>query len=91
MPDEPGSEAVQETRYANFLKVGNNAFEFVLDFGQFYEDWQEARLHTRIITSPAYAKAFCGLLGDSLRRYEERSGSIPEEDLKPGNHKKEAE
>ncbi len=27
-----------EGRYANYFKVGYNAFEFLLDFGQFYPE-----------------------------------------------------
>ena len=91
MSNEPGSGTWQEARYANFFEVGNNEFEFVLDFGQFYADWLEPRQHTRIITSPAYAKLLHRLLGDSIRRYEERSGPIPDEDPKSGNQEKEAE
>jgi hypothetical protein len=40
-----------EGKYANYFKVGYNAFEFVIDFGQCYSDDEEAQLHTRIITS----------------------------------------
>ena len=46
-----------EGRYANYFKVGHNAFEFVIDFGQFYPKNGEAQFHTRIITSPNLAKA----------------------------------
>ena len=51
-----------EGRYANYFKVGHNAFEFVLDAGQFYPQSEEAQLHTRIITSSIYAQ---GLIGNS--------------------------
>jgi hypothetical protein len=47
-----------EGRYANYFKVGHNALEFLLDFGQFYAESQRAQFHTRIITNPTYAKAF---------------------------------
>lgn len=59
-----------EGKYANYFKVGHNAFEFVLDFGQSYSEDQEPQLHTRIITSPAYAKAFLDTLQESLVHYE---------------------
>ena len=45
-----------EGRYANYFKVGHNAVEFVLDFGQHYSENDEAELYTRIITGPCYAK-----------------------------------
>ncbi len=65
--------------YANYLQVGQNAFEFVFDFGQLYLEDQEAGFHTRIITTPAYAKAFFRVLSDCIERYEQDFGIIPEE------------
>lgn len=65
-----------EGRYANYFKVGHNAFEFLLDFGQFYAESQEARLHTRIITTPIYAKAFAEILQESIDQYERTFGAI---------------
>ncbi len=69
-----------EGRYANYFKVGHNAFEFLLDFGQLYPEGKEAGLHTRIITSPIYAKALLELLRESIDRYEETFGAIPKEE-----------
>ena len=46
-----------EGRYANYLKVGHNAFEFVLDFSQLSPESEEAELYTMAITNPKYAKA----------------------------------
>ena len=43
-------------RYANYFKVGHNAFEFVLDFGQSYVDEEDAQIHTRLVSSPNRAK-----------------------------------
>jgi hypothetical protein len=59
-----------EGRYANYFKVGHNAFEFVLDFGQYYPETEEAELYTRIITSPVYAKEFFKTLKLSIEEYE---------------------
>jgi len=67
-----------EGRYANYFKVGHNAFEFVLDFGQLYGESGNAKLHTRIVTSPNYAKALLETLGESIERYEETFGVIEE-------------
>ena len=68
----------QEGRYSNYFKVGFNSFEFLLDFGQAYEEVPGALHHTRIITGPAYAKALAHLLLDSLATYEQTHGTIPE-------------
>ena len=68
----------QEGRYANYFKVGYNAFELIIDCGQYYGDDQEPQLHTRIITSPAYGKALCKTLQESLEEYERTYGSTKE-------------
>jgi len=59
-----------EGKYVNYFEVGHNAFEFILDFGQFYGEDEEPQLHTRIITSPAYAKVFLETLRESIEQYE---------------------
>ena len=69
-----------EARYANYLSVGNNSFEFLLDFGQFYPERDAPLVHTRIVTSPAYAKAFHKTIVESLDRYEQTYGPIGEPD-----------
>ena len=66
--DTLGKDA--EGRYANYFKAGHNAFEVILDFGQFYEGDAQPRMHTRIVTSPAYAKTFLEVLRTSLAAYE---------------------
>jgi hypothetical protein len=59
-----------EGKYVNYFKVGHNAFEFVLDFGQSYLENEDPQIHTRIVTSPAYAKALLDTLRESLAQYE---------------------
>ena len=70
-------DAALEGRYANYFKVGHNAFEFLIDFGQCYPEGTDPRLHTRVITSPAYAKALSETIHESLVRYEQAFGPIP--------------
>jgi hypothetical protein len=76
---DPQDLAAIEGRYANYFKIGHNAFEFLLDFGQFYPESEQAQLHTRIITSPIYAKALFETLRESIARYEQAFGPIHEE------------
>jgi len=64
-------------RYANYLKIGCNAFEFLFDFGQSHPDEREPQFHTRLITSPAYAKAFLETFRDAVENYESEYGVIP--------------
>ncbi len=68
-----------EGQYANYFKVGHNAYEFVIDFGQYYPETDQAELYTRIITSPAYAKVLLETLQKSIKRYEKSFKAIAEE------------
>jgi hypothetical protein len=77
---EPEEADPVEGRYANYFKVGYNAFEFLLDFGQFYPEGKEVQLHTRIITSPIYAKALLVILRGSIDEYEQSFGVISQEE-----------
>lgn len=63
-------------RYANYFKVGYNAFEFIIDFCQCYGEEDERQFNTRIVTSPVYAKAFFDTLQYSLEQYEKKFGNI---------------
>jgi hypothetical protein len=77
-PEDPQDSSPLEGRYANYFKVGHNAFEFLLDFGQYYRESQRAHLYVRIITAPIYAKALLKTLGESIEQYEQTFGTIPE-------------
>jgi hypothetical protein len=65
-------------RYANYFEIGENAAEFVFDFGQLYSEAEERQVHTRIVTSPPYAKALLRLLQESIDRHEQVYGEIHE-------------
>lgn len=65
-----------EGRYANGIQVGSNAFEFVLDFSQQYGGAQDAPPHTRIVTSPYYARGFLETLQAAIAAYEKEFGPI---------------
>ncbi len=60
-----------EAVYANTIKVGFNAYEFVLDFGQHFDDKSEEHFHTRIVTTPKYVENFIEILGQSLLKFME--------------------
>jgi hypothetical protein len=63
--------------YANYLVVGHNAFEFVLDFGQSYEGSENVRVHTRIVTAPVYARAMLETLQAAVDQFESTHGPVP--------------
>ncbi len=67
-----------EGRYANTFKVGQNAFEFVIDFGQSYIEGKREIFHTRIVSSPYYANVLLKTLQESKERYEQIIGAISE-------------
>ena len=70
-----------EGRYANYFEVGHNAFEFIFDFGQYHPETEGARMHTRIVTGPVYARLLAELLRDAVERFESEYGAIkPAED-----------
>ncbi|MFL6417672.1 MAG: DUF3467 domain-containing protein [Bryobacteraceae bacterium] len=71
-----------EAHYANFFKVGCNSVEFVLEFGQAYDDVLEPISHTRIITSPKYVRILLKVLSESVAKYESAFGQIE----RPGLH-----
>jgi hypothetical protein len=74
----PPKKQMPEGRYANYFKVGHNAFEFVIDFGQYYPGTEEAELYTRIVTSPFYAKDLLRILSNSIKQHEKIFGPIHE-------------
>jgi len=65
--------------YANYLNVGYNDAEFVLDFGQFYQDEDQRRVTVRIVTNPSYAKNFSEALAMAVRKHEREFGPVPKE------------
>ena len=81
-----------EARYTNYFEIGHNAFEFMLDFGQYYPAAEAARMHSRIVTGPAYAKLLSEMLVASVQRFEREHGFIQpaEEELDPLDFVKES-
>jgi hypothetical protein len=65
-----------EGRYANYLRVGNNAVEFVLDFGQQVADDTTPEVVIRVFTTPVSVKEFLRVLGESVSSYEAAFGPI---------------
>ncbi len=68
-----------EARYANYFAVGSNALEFLVDFGQSYQDSEKDMIHTRIITNPVYARALLEILQHAIAEHESRYGGITQQ------------
>lgn len=80
MNEDPAADkdhAPFEGRYANCFNSGFNAFEFVFEFGQYFPETGDPQWHTKVITSPPYAKALLETLRKSLTSYESSFGPIP--------------
>ncbi|HET8922556.1 MAG TPA: DUF3467 domain-containing protein [Candidatus Acidoferrum sp.] len=80
----PSAEGSSEIRYTNLFQIGYNAFEFVLEFGHSYAGDPTLRIHSRIITSPVYAREFLDLLQKSLAAYEKKFGTVQREAQQDG-------
>lgn len=63
--------------YANAAIVSQTNSEIVLDFVQIMPNDPRARIQTRVVMTPANAKAFLKALETNLARYEEKYGEIP--------------
>jgi len=68
-----------EGRYANCFKIGFNAFEFVLDFGQTTGGDERVRSTVRVISNPRSAKVLYHTLKQVIKEYEVSFGAIPTE------------
>jgi len=66
--------------YANYFEIGHNAFEFFLDFGQWFAAPEPAHLHTRIVATPSHAKGLFDLLGNALAEFERDHGQMKGEE-----------
>ena len=62
--------------YANYCEVGHNAYEFLLDFGQFRPESGTVQVHSRIVAGPVQAKLFARLFSDAVERFEAQHGAI---------------
>jgi hypothetical protein len=67
--------------YANLSIIASNPSEFVLDFARLLPGVPKAKIHARVILTPAAAKALHEHLGQNIERFEKQHGEIR---LKPG-------
>lgn len=74
-PSSPSGEAPLAI-YANYCEVGHNAFEFLLDFGQFRPESGKVHVHSRIVAGPVQAKLFARLFTQAIDRFEASHGAI---------------
>lgn len=76
-PNRPErNQSVPLAVYANYFEVGHNAFEFLIDFGQFQPESGEVSMHNRIVTGPVHAKLLTKLLTEAIAYFEAEHGEI---------------
>jgi Protein of unknown function (DUF3467) len=63
--------------YVNHLAIGHNMSEVVLEFGQVFDE-VKARQQARLITSPTHLRSFQALMADTIERYEDEFGPLPD-------------
>jgi hypothetical protein len=76
MKAQSKASRLRECKYANYFEVGHNPFEFYVDFGQYDPQAEQVQMHTRIVTSPAYAKMLGATLSGSVENFENEHGPI---------------
>ena len=67
-----------EWYYANCIRVGHNAFKFMMDFGQMQENASTAKFEVRIVGDPPFAKSLWRMLGEAIAEYESTFAAIRE-------------
>jgi hypothetical protein len=78
MSESRRSGADPESCYANCFRVGFNAYEFIVEFGQVYPSELE-RFHTRIVISTPLARSLSETLKRSLGDFD-RKFELPQEE-----------
>ena len=71
-------EEIKGGVYTNFASFNHTPNEFIFDFVFVHQ--QEGELVSRVITSPAHAKAILFALKENIDKYEEKFGEIEEAD-----------
>lgn len=69
-------EKVGEGNYANFFVITNSPSEFIMDFGRILPGIPDARIYTRVLSTPQHAKQFLQLLQKNIEGYEKQFGEI---------------
>jgi hypothetical protein len=69
-------EKVGEGVYANFFVITNSPSEFILDFGRIVPGIPDAKIYSRVMTTPQHAKQMLQLLEKNIQTFETQFGEI---------------
>ena len=73
-PEDHAMALSPEAVYTNYLQAGSTPREVILEFGQFHSGEKSPRIHTRLITHPAYVEEFLRVMAEALRQYKAATG-----------------
>ena len=62
--------------YSNLAFLHLSPSEFILDFARLLPGVPKAKVHARVVLTPAGAKALLRSLGDNVERFEKTHGEI---------------
>jgi len=69
-------EKIGEGVYANFFMITNSLSEFVVDFGRILPGLPNAKIYTRVLTTPQHAKQLLNILQKNIENFENKHGEI---------------
>ena len=69
-------ESIAQGTYSNLVIINHSENEFVLDFAYVQPQNPQAKVRSRIISSPRHTKRLLLALQANVTRYEERFGAI---------------
>ena len=69
-------EKVGEGVYANFCMITHSPSEFIIDFGRIVPGLPNAKIYSRILSTPQHAKQFLKTLQQNIENYESKHGEI---------------
>ena len=83
MADPKREIALPPALFFNGMRVSHTPREVFFDLFQVSGDSRVGALVTRVVTTPAHAKAVLKVLTDNLKKYEAKYGEIVEESVAP--------
>ncbi|MBP5709388.1 MAG: DUF3467 domain-containing protein [Bacteroidales bacterium] len=71
-------EEIAHGIYSNLAVITHSNSEFIVDFVSLMPGVQKGEVLSRIILTPQNAKRLLAALGDNIRKFEEKNGTIKE-------------
>lgn len=69
-------EKVGEGVYSNFCMITHSPSEFIIDFGRIVPGLPNAKIYSRILSTPQHAKQFLKILQQNIENFESKHGEI---------------